>query len=320
MNKETKVGLLVGLALIVLVGAILSNYLSRPSQDQAAGGLNTIDQQLRQGFSDSDTVPPPPDMSPQQPPLTTSANSSGSSAASTGSTGQTAGQNPPAPGARQQNPAPNPAAAGASNTQGTVAQNPSAQSSSTLNLPLNLPQTTMVADDSGTPINGAPDNNAPQIHTASASNVYTVVAGDTLSRIARKFYHSSGSSVINRILHANASKLSSRESILRVGETLVIPAITATPEAVATAHKSAAPLDTVLIPTDYAASNNFPAPAPEKTSGAIYHVKQGDTLYSIARRFLGSGNKSNITLIMQTNHIQDASSLTIGQTLHIPSR
>ncbi|HMD53933.1 MAG TPA: LysM peptidoglycan-binding domain-containing protein [Phycisphaerae bacterium] len=304
MNRETKVGLLAGLVLIVLVGALLSNYLSRPRQDQISTPANTMDDGLRQGLTDSDAVPPAQDMGGQD--TTTGTSVSGPAAPTS------VQQSAPIQGSREPNQGSvaSETTTGASNAQITGAGSQT-QSILRSNLPLNVPQTTMVADDGGTLMNNATQ---AQINTPPG-NVYTVVAGDSLSRIARKFYHSSGPAAINRILHANSEKLSGRESTLQVGEKLVIPGLTAAPAAVAAAQESSIPM-----PSNYAESNNPSTANLEKSSGTTYQVKQGDTLYSITRRFLGAASKSNIKLIMQANHLHNADSLIVGQTLHIPSR
>lgn len=64
---------------------------------------------------------------------------------------------------------------------------------------------------------------APPTRTATAApRIYTVVAGDTLSKIAAKFYNDSGK--WDAIYEANKDRMKS-SSDLRVGQTLVIPNI-----------------------------------------------------------------------------------------------
>ncbi|MCH5279535.1 MAG: LysM peptidoglycan-binding domain-containing protein [Christensenellaceae bacterium] len=54
------------------------------------------------------------------------------------------------------------------------------------------------------------------------------------------------------------------------------------------------------------------APTPPKTYTVVY----GDTLWSIARRFLGKG--SLYTLIAKVNNMPDPNILRVGQVLVIP--
>lgn len=61
-----------------------------------------------------------------------------------------------------------------------------------------------------------------------------------------------------------------------------------------------------------------PAAKPSSASGngQSYVVQKGDTLYSIARRFYGSGN--NWKTIAELNGITDPSKLRVGQQLTLP--
>ena len=54
-------------------------------------------------------------------------------------------------------------------------------------------------------------------------------------------------------------------------------------------------------------------------SGATVHtVKSGDTLYSIAVKYLGSGSMDNIKKIKDYNNMK-SDSLTLGQEIKIPA-
>lgn len=58
-----------------------------------------------------------------------------------------------------------------------------------------------------------------------------------------------------------------------------------------------------------------PAPAPEPSEGGTYIVQKGDSLWSIAERFMGNG--SAYILIMTANHLTDTM-IYPGQELIIP--
>lgn len=58
-----------------------------------------------------------------------------------------------------------------------------------------------------------------------------------------------------------------------------------------------------------------PAPAPDPSEGGTYIVQKGDTLWSIAERFLGRGE--SYILIMTANHLTDTM-IFPGQELVIP--
>src|SRR5262249_20896147 len=66
---------------------------------------------------------------------------------------------------------------------------------------------------------------APAAQAAPASVTYTVVAGDNLAKIAKKFYNSSKNSDIARIVKANPTQLKGGGTPLMVSKKLVIPGV-----------------------------------------------------------------------------------------------
>lgn len=144
---------------------------------------------------------------------------------------------------------------------------------------------------------------------------YTVVAGDTLKRIASKFNTS-----IESLEKAN--NLTST-SIIKVGQTLIIgssaKAAAATAQAVETTAK-AAPRPAVVAkapPVKPAAvqekAEAKPLEKPQSTEEKSYVVAKGDNPYSLAKKF-------NVTqaALMKANNIDDPKKLKIGQKLVIP--
>jgi LysM repeat protein len=140
------------------------------------------------------------------------------------------------------------------------------------------------------------------------AQTYTVVAGDTLRKIATKF----GTSI-----HAleKANNLTAT-SIIRTGQVLVVgkgSALGAAPEAVK-ASPSVVARPTPVQPTAKPAqAESKPVAKPPSASGQTYVVAKGDNPYSIARKF-------NVTqdLLMKANKIDDPRKLQIGQKLVIP--
>lgn len=141
---------------------------------------------------------------------------------------------------------------------------------------------------------------------------YTVVAGDTLRKIAAKF----GTSI-----HAleKANNLSAT-SIIRTGQVLVIGKGTAAAAAPAAAPQTAQATPSVVArptPVQPAAKPAQPESKPvakePSASGQTYVVAKGDNPYSIARKF-------NVTqdALMKANKIDDPRKLQIGQKLVIP--
>jgi LysM repeat protein len=151
--------------------------------------------------------------------------------------------------------------------------------------------------------------------TQEAQATYTVVAGDTLRRIASKFNTS-----IESLEKAN--NLTST-SILKVGQTLVVGSAAKSQAAQAQHAEPAAK----AVPTPAVVAKAPPVKAPPvqekaeakpsenpKTSEEKTHVvAKGDNPYSLAKKY-------NITqaALMKANNIDDPKKLKIGQTLVIP--
>lgn len=112
---------------------------------------------------------------------------------------------------------------------------------------------------------------------------YTVVAGDSLSRIARQH-----GVTVNALREANAL----RSDQIQIGQVLVIPG--------ATAPAAGAP----AAPTP---------PPPSAPAASTYRVQGGDTLGAIAARFGVS-----VADLQQANGISDPRRLRVGQDLVIP--
>jgi len=148
-----------------------------------------------------------------------------------------------------------------------------------------------------------------------SQTTYTVVAGDTLKRIASKFKTS-----IESLEKAN--NLTST-SILKVGQTLVIgsspKAAAALAQAVESTTKSA-PTPAVVAkapPVKPAAvqekAEAKPLEKPQTSEEKSYVVAKGDNPYSLAKKF-----NTTQAALMKANNIDDPKKLKIGQKLVIP--
>ena len=132
---------------------------------------------------------------------------------------------------------------------------------------------------------------------------YTVVAGDTLKRIASKF-----STSIESLEKAN-NLIST--SILKVGQTLVVgssakAASAPTPAVVAKAQ----PAKPATVQEKVEAK---PLEKPQTTEEKSYVVAKGDNPYSLAKKF-----NTTQAALMKANNIDDPKKLKIGQKLIIP--
>lgn len=159
----------------------------------------------------------------------------------------------------------------------------------------------------------------PQAPAANAGQTYTVVAGDTLKRIASKFNTS-----IEALEKAN--NLTST-SIIRTGQILVVGKA-------ASANAASAPGKAEPVPHSQATPSVVAKPAPVQpvvaktapaepvasakepvadSAGQSYVVAKGDNPYSIAKKF-----KVTQDALMKANNIDDPRKLKIGQKLAIP--
>ena len=117
----------------------------------------------------------------------------------------------------------------------------------------------------------------------SVPRKYTVRKGDTLESIAKEFYGDAGKWQL--IQKAN-DNIHPRK--LGVGMVLIIPGVSA---------------ETKPQPTTTVA-------------GKTHTIVKGDSLWDIAQKYYGDGNKYK--LIMKANNISDPNALTVGQVLKIP--
>lgn len=161
---------------------------------------------------------------------------------------------------------------------------------------------------------------------APVGKTHTVVAGETLSRIASQH----GTSV--RLLE-EANNIASGATI-RVGQVLTIPsapaqsakpalqpaaAPVAKPVAAKAEPKPAAPVVAKTEPKPAPSVAPKPAEAAAKpaaaasSAGGVYVVEKGDNPYSIAKKL-----KVSYSDLLKKNNIEDPTKLQIGQKLLIP--
>lgn len=138
--------------------------------------------------------------------------------------------------------------------------------------------------------------------TPVAGTPYVVKAKDSLAKIARNN-------------HTTVAKLKAANSLssdmLHIGQKLVIPAKTQ----VAAATADTTPATTILGTTAPAVSAPVAAPETSTAGHQIYTVVKGDTLTKIAHKF-----KTTPKAIMVANSLTDATKLSIGKKLKIPSK
>lgn len=125
--------------------------------------------------------------------------------------------------------------------------------------------------------------------------IHMVQKGESVGIIAKQYGVSERS-----VLEANGLEA---DSIIRIGQELIIPRPTPTPEPAATQP-----------PTAPAGTPSATGAAPLAPGEQTYTVESGDTLSGIAKKF-----NTNVNLLMSRNNIKDPSLLRVGQVLIIPA-
>jgi len=136
----------------------------------------------------------------------------------------------------------------------------------------------------------------------AAAKQHIVAAGESLSKIAARYYGTGGKENVDRIYNANKSAIGSDPNKLKVGMKLVIPNVSTS---------------TTLVPVTIRTSST--QPATEKT----HTVAAGESLTKIATRYYGSASKADIDRIYNANKSvigSDRNKLRVGIVLTIPPK
>jgi len=185
--------------------------------------------------------------------------------------------------------------------------------------------------------------------TAGGGRVYVVGDRDSLIKIALKVYGAGHEKDYKAIYDANKAQLKD-EAALRVGEKLVIPALSS-PDIVArdlppSRGTGASPTPVVgpfradlrelesrfagratptVAPgagraTPTVAPGAARTPTPAAAAGRTYEIQAGDTLSKIARKmYKGDDSKGAIDKLMKINKIDSPTKLKIGDKLVVPT-
>jgi len=320
MARETKVGLLAGLAFIICFAIILANRGRQepiaPPRSYLADGGASVPGAVQQSASRMNATPagrdatvsrvdrpasvaPPasgaelllPD-SPVARPVAPARNSvnGGESGVNPGGERVLTSRIQDDVARRQElerrlgNPAPDPGATGAPN-----------------------PQTTPPSGNSSSPRQGAAANLVP----------YTVAPGDTLSKIALAQFGNKSRASINAIFEANRSILTSPDT-LKAGLVLSLPVLEAAPRPT----KSETPTTKAPTPARAAESKSHsskksaeqPAPAPR-----WYQVKKNDRYVSIAREQLGDAARWRELHELNKDKFPDPRMIREGVRIKLPT-
>jgi LysM repeat protein len=160
---------------------------------------------------------------------------------------------------------------------------------------------------------------------AVSGQEYVVAPGDTLGKIAYKFYHSSKGEAVGRIVAANPKVLKDEKTMLVAGKKLMIPnapvPVKGAPVVAAVAPVKKTPVVIHQPGGAVAAAGTDEAKtidAPVKKVATVYVVASGDTLEKIAKK-LAPGHVSEMEKkLAAANGIKDPTGLKVGQKLKVP--
>lgn len=146
--------------------------------------------------------------------------------------------------------------------------------------------------------------------TKAGVRTYIVQPGDNLGKIAPKVYGTElGNKVatVEKIILANKQNLKSPDDIVP-GQKLVIPPLS-----------SVQVLDESVFPDSMFERVKNAFTRKDKPTSRQYVVQDGDSLWQIAERVLGDGNRYKEIVELNTNVITDADDLSVGMHLKLPS-
>jgi LysM repeat protein len=326
MTRETKIGLLVGLAFIIVIGILLSDHLTsatEPPQAQLVqagkdvrsgvtvpgGQAAPVTQvQVPQGVAPQSPVSTREELQPKQPPVTVVHIGPAPVPANPGNVPQPTTPQKVEPIATNTNPPPTPAPTnGGKSALETVAN--------TMNeplVPVGAPKETTTPEQTNIA--------HPPTVLATAGRQYKAESGDSLSKMAGRFL--GGNTKANRetIINANPT-LKANPDMIIVGKTYTIPtaATAQAPAPASTATNVPKLTENAIILDDTTPAKpqlaNAPvAPTPEH----MYTVKQGETLTRIAVEQMGTGDA--VSAIVELNKIKDPNKVAAGTKLRLPAK
>jgi len=163
---------------------------------------------------------------------------------------------------------------------------------------------------------------------AAGAKTYEVVEGDSLVTIAQKVYGPQvGSKYANiqGIYEANKNTMKSKDS-LHIGQKLIIPRLSEKEQALVNTGffektsemPKTTPAETKKIETAGTNAKKNEPTAAETKAFREYVIKENDTLWKIAARYLGAGNRYEE--IVQLNKTMNPDKLVVGTKLKLPAK
>ena len=352
MNRETKLALILGLAVVLIVGVFMGEHFAkgrqpRPNMDV---GIETAAAPLTQNSLPQNMPAPPPDElrvarapQPAAGPTAIAASNAAAAASSAAASNvppgiiemgrptlasNTTKPMPLTPGqlaVRSAGDQPGggelPPGIAPTNLQPTNPQAPNPQPTDPRQSTANAPSGELFGESPAAagPSNGATSPSGKPFSAGKEAG-YVVKQGDTLSKIAKAMYNDGELHV--RLADYNKQRLG-KNGAISIGTTLRIP-----PKDVLLGRAELLPANRGVTPLSAsgatpAGSLTFPSRsenAPGSAEARSYTVKSGDTLMTIARSELGSSNRWQEILDVNKQSLVKPEQLKIGMVLKLPAR
>jgi len=279
MARETKLGLLVGLGVILLIGIIVSDHLSAVNKDGA--DMTVFAQQVGDGIAGG-PVQTHPDPAPDALALTPGTG---------GGTGAVALMHP----------------GGVSPSQPNVIQHPRPEMGPGITIP---GSTVAPAADVPSVVINTPNINTPASTEPKPLATHTVVRGDSAYQIARRYYKDGEKWRL--ILEANPGHMG-KNGELQVGTQLRIPAVDAPAPVASPANTT--PIGSIVdsTPSRTATDNN------STSATRVVTVEAGQNLTEIAREHLNNGSRWPEILQANRDQLARPEDLKVGMKLRVPA-
>jgi len=156
---------------------------------------------------------------------------------------------------------------------------------------------------------------APAAGLKPTRKTYEVAGGDTLTKIAARFYGKSGRTVINAIYDANRSIMSSPDD-LRAGVELELPVVQGL--AAAAAERSETRRDSTSDRISARGISNERPSSPAGQDFRWYQIQKNDRYVVIARRELGDASRWREIYELNKDKFPDASRIRAGVRIKLP--
>jgi len=357
VNRETKLALILGLAVVLIVGVFMGEHFAkgrqpRPNMDV---GIETAAAPLTQNSLPQNMPAPPPDelrvaraSRPTASPTAIAASNAAAAASSAAASnvppgiiemgrptlasnttkpmpltpGQLAVRSAgDQPGGGELPPGIAPTNLKPTNPQALNPQAPNPQPTDPRQSTANAPSGELFGESPAAagPSNGATSPSGKPFSAGKEAG-YVVKQGDTLSKIAKAMYNDGELHV--RLADYNKQRLG-KNGAISIGTTLRIP-----PKDVLLGRAELLPANRGVTPLSAsgatpAGSLTFPSRsenAPGSAEARSYTVKSGDTLMTIARSELGSSNRWQEILDVNKQSLVKPEQLKIGMVLKLPAR